>query len=60
MITPEEAAEIARQVAELSAFLSTALRRDATGRSRLDKAEGKALLRRLTTLAALIARDVLD
>jgi hypothetical protein len=59
-VTPDEAAEMARQVAELATFLTAALRRDATGRSRLDRTEGRELLRRLTALGALVARDVLD
>ena len=59
-VTPDEAAEIAKQVAELATFLNAALRRDATGRSRLDKAEGRELLRRLLALGALVARDVVD
>lgn len=59
-LTPDEVAEIAKQVADLSAFLNTALRRDDTGKSRIDKAESKELLRRLTTLAAVVARDAID
>jgi hypothetical protein len=59
-VTPDEAAEMARQVAELATFLTAALRRDAAGRVRIDRAEGKELLRRLTALGALVARDVLD
>lgn len=58
--TPDEAISLSVELAELVAFLDKALRKDDTGKVRLDKDEGKELLRRLTTLTAKVALDVLD
>jgi hypothetical protein len=58
--TPDEAISLSVELAELGAFLDKALRKDDTGKVRLDKDEGKELLRRLTTLTAKVALDVLD
>ncbi len=58
--TPDEAISLSVELAELGAFLDKALRKDDTGKVRLDKDEGKELLRRLTTLTAKVAVDVLD
>lgn len=60
MIDPTEAAAIAVKAADLVAFLSGALRKDADGVVRLNPAEGKKLLRKLTDLAATVARDAID
>jgi len=57
--TPDEAISLSVELAELGAFLDKALRKDDTGKVRLDKDEGKELLRRLTTLTAKVALDVL-
>jgi hypothetical protein len=58
--TPDEAISLSVELAELGAFLDKALRKDDTGKVRLDKDEGKELLRRLTALTAKVALDVLD
>lgn len=58
--TPDEAVVLAGELAELGAFLDKALRKDDSGKVRLDKDEGKELLRRLTALTAKVALDVLD
>lgn len=58
--TPDEAISLSVELADLGAFLDKALRKDDTGKVRLDKDEGKELLRRLTTLTAKVALDVLD
>lgn len=58
--TPAEVTEIVHAVAELSSWLHGALKRDAEGKVRIDKAESRQLLKRLTLLAAMVARDALD
>lgn len=58
--TPDEAISLSVELAELGAFLDKALRKDDTGKVRLDKDEGRELLRRLTALTAKVALDVLD
>lgn len=58
--TPAEVSEIVHSLAELSSWLHGALRKDADGKVRIDKAESRQLLKRLTLLAALVARDALD
>lgn len=58
--TPDEAISLSVELAELGAFLDKALRKDDSGKVRLDKDEGKELLRRLTALTAKVALDVLD
>lgn len=58
--TPDEAISLSIELAELGAFLDKALRKDDTGKVRLDKDESKELLRRLTALTARVALDVLD
>ena len=58
--TPAEVTEIVHAVAELSSWLHGALRRDSEGKVRIDKAESRQLLKRLTVLAGMVARDALD
>lgn len=58
--TPAEVSEIVHSLAELSSWLHGALRKDPDGKVRIDKAESRQLLKRLTLLAALVARDALD
>jgi hypothetical protein len=58
--TPDEAISLSVELAELGAFLDKALRKDDTGKVKIDKDEGKELLRRLTALTAKVALDVLD
>jgi len=59
-ITPVEAVEIGTDAYELVLFLQKALRVDADGKKRLDKAEAAQLLKLLAPLAAKITRDLLD
>ena len=59
-LDPTEAAAIALKAADLTAFLTGALRKDDDGIVRLNPDEARTLLRKLTTLAALVARDALD
>lgn len=59
-LTPAEVSEIVHSLAELSSWLHGALRKDSDGKVRIDKAESRQLLKRLTLLAALVARDALD
>jgi hypothetical protein len=58
--TAEEAISLSLELADLGAFLDKALRKDESGKVKLDKDEGKELLRRLTALTAKVALDVLD
>lgn len=58
--TPDEAISLSVELAELGTFLDKALRKDDTGKVKIDKDEGKELLRRLTALTAKVALDVLD
>jgi hypothetical protein len=58
--TSDEAISLSVELAELGAFLDKALRKDDTGKVKIDKDEGKELLRRLTALTAKVALDVLD
>ena len=59
-ITPIEAVEIGTDAYELVLFLQKALKVDADGKKRLDKAEAAQLLKLLAPLAAKITRDLLD
>jgi len=59
-ITPVEAVEIGSDAYELVLFLQKALKVDADGKKRLDKAEMVVLLKMLAPLAAKITRDLLD
>ena len=58
--TPAEVTDIVHAVAELSSWLHGALKRDSEGKVRIDKAESRQLLKRLTVLASMVARDALD
>jgi len=59
-LTADEAISLGAELIELGQFLEKALRKDESGKSKLDPAESKELLRRLTTLTAKVALDVLD
>ena len=59
-IDPTEAAAIAVKAADLVAFLTGALRKDDDGVVRLNPAEARTLLRKLTDLTATVARDAID
>ena len=59
-ITPVEAVDIGTDAYEIVLFLQKALKVDADGKKKLDKAEMVVLLKMLTPLAAKITRDVLD
>jgi len=59
-ITPVEAADIGTDAYEIVLFLQKALKVDADGKKRLDKAEMVVLLKMLAPLAAKITRDLLD
>ena len=59
-MTAQEAIAIGLEVEALVAFLQAALRKDKDGKPRLDKKEAKELLRRIGSLTALVARDMLD
>lgn len=59
-ITPVEAVDIGTDAYELVLFLQKALKVDADGKKRLDKAEVAQLLKLLAPLAAKITRDLID
>jgi hypothetical protein len=59
-ITPVEAADIGTDAYEVVLFLQKALKVDADGKKKLDKAEMVVLLKMLAPLAAKITRDILD
>lgn len=59
-LTPAEVSEIVHSLAETSSWLHGALRKDDDGKVRIDKQEASELLKRLTLLAARVARDTLD
>jgi hypothetical protein len=59
-ITPVEAADIGTDAYEVVLFLQKALKVDADGKKRLDKAEMVVLLKMLAPLAAKITRDLVD
>jgi hypothetical protein len=59
-ITPVEAVDIGTDAYEIVLFLQSALKNDADGKKRLDKAEMVVLLKMLAPLAAKITRDILD
>jgi hypothetical protein len=59
-LDPGEILEISSDAVELGAALAAALRSDSPGGKRLTKAEGRALLKQATELAAALAREVLD
>ena len=59
-ITPVEAVEIGTDAYELVLFLQKALKVDADGKKRLDKAEVAQLLKLLAPLVAKITRDIID
>lgn len=59
-ITPVEAVDIGTDAYELVLFLQKALKVDADGKKRLDKAEIAQLLKLLAPLAAKITRDLID
>ena len=57
-IDPMEAITLGMQAESLAEFLVKALRVDADGHKRLDKAEVRELLQRLASLSMHIARDM--
>jgi hypothetical protein len=59
-ITPVEMADIGADAYEVVLFLQKALKVDADGKKKLDKAEMVVLLKMLAPLAAKITRDILD
>ena len=59
-ITSVEAVDIGTDAYEIVLFLQKALKVDADGKKRLDKAEMVVLLKMLAPLAAKITRDILD
>jgi hypothetical protein len=59
-ITPVEMADIGTDAYEVVLFLQKALKVDADGNKKLDKAEMLVLLKMLAPLAAKITRDLLD
>lgn len=59
-ITPVEMADIGTDAYEIVLFLQKALKVDADGKKRLDKAEMVVLLKMLAPLAAKITRDLMD
>jgi hypothetical protein len=59
-ITSTEAVDIGTDAYEIVLFLQKALKVDADGKKRLDKAEAAQLLKMLAPLAAKITRDLLD
>lgn len=59
-LTADEAITLGAELVDLAQFLDKALRKDESGKSKLDPAESKELLRRLTALTAKVALDVLD
>lgn len=59
-ISNDEAVALGQEVEALVKFLQGALRKDADGKPRLDKAETKELIRRLGHLLACVTRDMLD
>jgi len=59
-ITPFEMADIGADAYEVVLFLQKALKVDADGKKKLDKAEMVVLLKMLAPLAAKITRDILD
>lgn len=59
-LTPDEAVVLGAELIDLIQFLDKALKKDDEGHSKLDPAESKELLRRLTKLAAKTAIDALD
>lgn len=59
-ITPIEAVDIGTDAYEIVLFLQKALKVDADGKKRLDKAEMVVLLKMLAPLVAKITRDLID
>lgn len=59
-ITPFEMADIGTDAYEVVLFLQKALKVDADGKKKLDKAEMIVLLKMLTPLAVKITRDMVD
>lgn len=59
-ITSVEAVDIGTDAYEIVLFLQKALKVDADGKKKLDKAEMVVLLKMLAPLAAKITRDLLD
>ncbi|MEY2713901.1 MAG: hypothetical protein RIT24_244 [Planctomycetota bacterium] len=59
-LTPDEAVGLALELADLISFVDAALKPDDTGVKRLNPAEARELLRRLSRLTAKVAVDVLD
>ena len=59
-INTSEALALGLEGEQLIAFLTKALKKDADGKSKLDHAEVKELLKRITALAAHVTRDALD
>jgi len=58
--TTDEAIALGSELIDLGQFLDKALRKDDSGKVKLDPSESKELLRRLTALTAKVALDVLD
>jgi hypothetical protein len=59
-IDPIEAITLGMEAESLAEFLVKSLKVDVDGHKRLDKTETRELLQRISTLAAHIARDMLD
>jgi hypothetical protein len=59
-INPMEAITLGMEAEALAEFLIKSLKKDVDGHKRLDKAETRELLQRISTLAAHIARDMVD
>lgn len=59
-LTADEVVGLGAELVDLVQFLDKALKKDQDGKSKLDPAESRELLRRLTALTAKVALDVLD